>query len=95
MDVVICRNVIIYFDADTKKRVIKTFHDKLRPGGYLLLGHSESLVNVTADFELKHLSRDLVYRRPVPGEERVDSWHALARRGIGEVERSGGDHGAP
>ena len=89
MDVILCRNVIIYFDLETKKQVMKTFHDKLRPGGYLLLGHSESLINVTADFELKHLSRDLVYRRPVPGEEREDSWHSLARVGIADAERMG------
>ncbi len=87
MDVILCRNVIIYFDLETKKRVIKTFYDKLNPGSYLLLGHSESLINVTTDFELKHLSRDLVYRRPVPGEERIDPWHALARVGVAEAER--------
>ncbi len=90
MDVILCRNVIIYFDLDSKKRVMRSFHDKLRPGGYLLLGHSESLINVTADFELKHLKHDLVYRRPVPGEEVVDAWHAIARVGIRESEREGG-----
>lgn len=89
MDVILCRNVIIYFDLDTKKQVMKTFHDELRPGGYLLLGHSESLINVTSDFELKHLSRDLVYRRPVPGEERQDRWHSLARAGIASTEGTG------
>jgi chemotaxis protein methyltransferase CheR len=88
MDVILCRNVIIYFDLDTKKRVMKMFHDKLHPGGYLLLGHSESLINVTSDFELKHLSRDLVYRRPVPGAEPEDPWHALAKRGVAEADRS-------
>jgi chemotaxis protein methyltransferase CheR len=89
MDVILCRNVIIYFDLATKKRVIRTFYDKLQPGGYLLLGHSESLINVTADFELKHLSRDLVYRRPVPGEEREDTWNVRARTGIVNAERAG------
>jgi len=91
MDVILCRNVIIYFDAETKKRVIKTFHDKLVPGGYLLLGHSESLINVTSDFELKSLEHDLVYRRPVSGEEHGDSWHALAAIGIAEGEGRGGE----
>lgn len=91
MDVILCRNVIIYFDAETKKRVIKTFHDKLVPGGYLLLGHSESLINVTSDFELKSLEHDLVYRRPVSGEEQGDPWHALAAIGIAEGERRGGE----
>lgn len=89
MDVVLCRNVIIYFDLETKQRVIDTFHDKLKPGGYLLLGHSESLINVSSAFELKHLTRDLVYRRPIPGEERDDPWHTIAsgtaaRVGAGE-----------
>ena len=88
MDVILCRNVMIYFDLQTRKKVIGTFHERLKPGGYLLLGHSESLINVTSDFELKHLSRDLVYRRPVPGEEVEDRWHALARAGVAEAERS-------
>lgn len=89
MDVILCRNVIIYFDLETKKQVMATFHDKLRPGGYLLLGHSESLINVTSDFELKHLSRDLVYRRPVPGEEKEDAWHALARSAVRDADSDG------
>ena len=62
------------------------FYDKLCPGGYLLLGHSESLISVSSKFELKHLERDLVYRRPVPGEEREDPWHALARAAISEAD---------
>ena len=85
MDVILCRNVIIYFDLEAKKRVMSMFHDKLWPGGYLLLGHSESLINVTSDFELKHLSRDLVYRRPVPGEEKQDAWHSLASQALVEA----------
>jgi chemotaxis protein methyltransferase CheR len=91
MDVILCRNVIIYFDLESKKRVMASFHDRLRPGGYLLLGHSESLINVSSDFELKHLSRDLVYRRPVPGEEKQDAWHATVRRSLDEVEASESD----
>jgi chemotaxis protein methyltransferase CheR len=91
MDVILCRNVIIYFDTETKKRVMKTFHEKIRPGGHLLLGHSESLVNITSDFELRHLERDLVYRRPVPGEERADPWHGLAQAALDEAERAGPD----
>lgn len=78
MDVILCRNVIIYFDAETKRRVIQTFYDRLRPGGYLLLGHSESLINVSSAFELSHLKRDLVYRRPIRGEELRDAWHEIA-----------------
>jgi len=72
LDVLFCRNVMIYFDLETRRRVLRGFHAKLRPGGWLMLGHSESLLQVTADFELAHLRNDLVYRRPgtpAPGED--------------------------
>ena len=62
-DIIFCRNVIIYFDVESKKRVIQTFYDKLVPGGYLLLGHAESLLNLTTSFRLVHLKHDMVYQR--------------------------------
>lgn len=64
VDVIFCRNVIIYFSAEVKRRLIGRFFDHLAPGGYLLLGHSESLLNLSTEFELVHLEYDLVYRRP-------------------------------
>ena len=64
MDCIFCRNVLIYFDVDARRRVLKSLHRRLRPGGYLLLGHSESLLNVTADFEMAQLKGDLAYRKP-------------------------------
>jgi chemotaxis protein methyltransferase CheR len=70
LDVLVCRNVMIYFDVAARKQVLLRFHEKLRDGGWLLLGHSESLINLTADFEIVHLKSDLVYRkppRPAPG----------------------------
>jgi chemotaxis protein methyltransferase CheR len=42
-DVISCRNVIIYFDVPNKTKLVRAYHDKLHPGGHLLLGHSESL----------------------------------------------------
>jgi len=91
MDVILCRNVIIYFNLETKCEVIQTFHDKLRPGGYLLLGHSESLINLSSAFELRHLRHDLVYRRPVPGEGTPDRWHVAARAALAAAEAVGSE----
>jgi chemotaxis protein methyltransferase CheR len=64
VDVIFCRNVMIYFDLAARKRVVRALCERLREGGYLLLGHSESLLDVTADFELVQLRHDLVYRKP-------------------------------
>jgi chemotaxis protein methyltransferase CheR len=91
MDVILCRNVIIYFDIDTKCEVIRTFYEKLRPGGHLLLGHSESLINLSTSFELRHLRRDLVYRRPLPGMTTEDPWNIAAAAAIARSDRKGMD----
>jgi chemotaxis protein methyltransferase CheR len=63
MDLIFCRNVIIYFDLASKKRVIDSFYNTLRGGGFLLLGHSESLMNLSTAFALRHLKNDMVYQR--------------------------------
>ena len=65
MDVIFCRNVIIYFDKAGKKSVIKNFFQRLVPDGFLLLGHSESLINLSTSFQLRHFQHDMVYQKPV------------------------------
>ena len=68
MDVIFCRNVIIYFDQAAKKKIIESFNRMLHDGGYLLLGHSESLMNISTAFALRHLKNDMVYQKPcAPG----------------------------
>jgi chemotaxis protein methyltransferase CheR len=86
MDVILCRNVLIYFDLESKRRVIETFEKKLRPGGHLLLGHSESLINLSTSLQLRHLKTDLVYRKPMPGVPPSDPWHTAAREALRRVE---------
>ena len=92
LDVILCRNVMIYFDAETQAAVIETFEEKLRPGGYLLLGHSESLINLSSSFELRHLRHDMVYRKPAGGEPPDDPGTPRPRRaarGRGGARREG------
>jgi len=52
-DVIFCRNVLIYFDLDTKRRILSELRGALNPGGYLLLGAAETMVN--ADDKLRRL----------------------------------------
>src|SRR5205814_7570991 len=50
VDVIFCRNVIIYFDDASKRTVVKNFYNRLTDGGYLLLGHAESLMTLSTQF---------------------------------------------
>jgi len=61
--VVFCRNVIIYFDEEMKKQVIGSFYDNLLPGGYLFIGHSESLHNISRVFKPIHHPGAIIYRK--------------------------------
>jgi chemotaxis protein methyltransferase CheR len=63
LDVIFCRNVIIYFDDESKKWAIDMFYDRLYPGGHLLLGHSESLISISTKFKLHHFKNDMVYKK--------------------------------
>ena len=65
VDIVFCRNVMIYFSQNSRRHLLNTFYDKLNPGGYLLLGHSETLPQATTRFEYIPLKRGIVYRKPL------------------------------
>ena len=60
-DFVFCRNVLIYFDDASRKAVVDHFYTALNPGGYIFLGHSESVGRVTTSFKLKQFENHLVY----------------------------------
>ena len=61
--IIFCRNVIIYFDDDMKKKVIGSFYDNLLPGGYLIIGHSESLHNISRAFKPIHYPGAIIYKK--------------------------------
>ena len=66
VDLVLCRNVTIYFDRETTKSLMQRMHGTLRDGGYLFLGHAETLWQVTDAFALVALGDAFVYRRSDP-----------------------------
>jgi chemotaxis protein methyltransferase CheR len=62
-DVIFCRNVMMYFDEAEQKRLIEKFHRCLVPGGYLLVGHAESLLGLTDKFTMVYRHSGTAYRR--------------------------------
>ncbi|MFC1234362.1 MULTISPECIES: CheR family methyltransferase [unclassified Vibrio] len=61
-DIVFCRNVLIYFSPDMKSQVLNSIANSLNPGGYLLLGASESLTGLTDRFEMVRCNPGIIYR---------------------------------
>ena len=60
-DLISCRNVMIYFDADTKNALIDRLYDALKPGGYLVIGHAENISKATR-FQC---IQPAIYRKPL------------------------------
>ncbi len=61
VDFIFCRNVLIYFDDASRKTVVDQFYHTLAKGGFLFLGHSESVGRISTSFKLKRLGKHLVY----------------------------------
>jgi chemotaxis protein methyltransferase CheR len=74
-DVIFCRNVIIYFDTPTTRRVLEQFHHALAPGGWLFLGYSESLFRLFDGFDLTEVNGAFLYRKPEEGSVRPVALH--------------------
>jgi chemotaxis protein methyltransferase CheR len=64
-DVVFCRNVLIYFDDESRRIAAENLYDSLLPGGYICLGHTESMSRISPLFEVCRFSDAIVYRRPL------------------------------
>jgi chemotaxis protein methyltransferase CheR len=62
-DFVFCRNVLIYFDDLSRKAVVDHFYNALNKGGYIFLGHSESVGRASTAFTLKRFETHLVYQK--------------------------------
>ncbi|MBB5149677.1 CheR family methyltransferase [Ureibacillus thermosphaericus] len=62
-DVIFCRNVLIYFDEETIEKVVKSFYRALKKGGYLFLGHAETISNLKIGFETLNENGTFYYRK--------------------------------
>lgn len=62
-DVIFCRNVMIYFSREEQAKLARKFHERLAPGGYLFIGHSESLQGLGVNFRLRIHERGVCYQK--------------------------------
>lgn len=62
LDIIFCRNVMIYFDSEEQRRLVNRFSNCLVPGGYLFLGHAESLQGLSTRFTMMHRNKGIAYR---------------------------------
>ena len=63
-DVIFCRNLLIYFDDLSRQKAAEAFYDALNPGGYICLGHSESMSRITSLFRVRKFPEAIVYQKP-------------------------------
>jgi chemotaxis protein methyltransferase CheR len=64
-DVIFCRNVLIYFDDESRRIAAENLYDNLLPGGFICLGHTESMSRISPLFEVCRYSDAIVYRKPL------------------------------
>jgi chemotaxis protein methyltransferase CheR len=64
-DVVFCRNLLIYFDDASRRQAAESFYDVLRPGGFICLGHSESMSRISSLFRIRKFPQAIVYQKPL------------------------------
>jgi chemotaxis protein methyltransferase CheR len=68
MDLIFCMNVLIYFSEERRRTLVQRFYDALEPGGYLFLGHSESISKMPVKFQAIVLGDCIMYRKPTVEE---------------------------
>ena len=64
-DVIFCRNLLIYFDDVSRKAAAETFFDALKPGGFLCLGHSESMSRISSIYKVRKFPEAIIYQKPL------------------------------
>jgi chemotaxis protein methyltransferase CheR len=63
-DVIFCRNVLIYFDDSSRRAAAENLYENLAPGGFICLGHTESMSRISPLFDVRRYADAIVYQRP-------------------------------
>ena len=66
-DIIFCRNVLIYFDDTARRSAAENLYENLLPGGFICLGHTESMSRISPLFEVRRFADAIVYQRPAGG----------------------------
>ncbi len=64
-DVIFCRNMLIYFDEESRRLAAENLYECLKPGGFICLGHTESMSRISPLFEVRRFADAIVYQRPL------------------------------
>jgi len=65
MDIIFCRNLLIYFDDASRRQVAEIFYDAMKVGGFVCLGHSESMSRISSLFRVRKFPEAIVYQKPL------------------------------
>jgi len=65
IDLIFCRNLLIYFDDKSRRMAAEAFYDALNPGGFICLGHSESMSRISNIFRVRRFDDAIVYQKPL------------------------------
>ncbi|SES23254.1 protein-glutamate O-methyltransferase CheR [Rhizobium sp. NFR03] len=68
VDVIFCRNLLIYFDDMSRRAAAEAFYETMSPGAFICLGHSESMSRISSLFKVRRFGSTIVYQKPLPGE---------------------------
>lgn len=64
IDLIFCRNLLIYFDDVSRREAAEVFYDALNPGGFIFLGHSESMSRISSLFKVRKFPKAMAYQKP-------------------------------
>ena len=71
IDVIFCRNLLIYFDDQSRRLAAEAMYDALSPGGFVCLGHSESMSRISSLYTVRRFPDAMVYQKPLPLTPRI------------------------